>query len=147
MRRLALFIFPAMLAACLSTTDTSVRLDPTDTNVAGLFSLTLINGAPLPVLATVTSTQEFDLASDTVSITTDGAWTETTVYTVTSLTTDSTSTTVTVISGTYSIANQQINFVQTSPGSGNGQAFAGSVKGSQLTIVYGGSQFLYARSS
>jgi hypothetical protein len=51
---------------------------------------------------------------------------------------------VTNIGGTYTIAQQQINFVQSS--GGGSVAFAGSVKGNVLTILFGGSQFLYNRS-
>ena len=145
MRRLALLMIPVLVAACMSTVDNSIPLDPTDANVSGAFSLSSINGTALPVIASVTSTQEFDLMSDTVSMTTDGAWTETSVYKVTLLADNTTSSLVTQVSGTYAIANQQINFVQTS-GSG-GLTFAGSVHGNQLTIVYGGSQFFYNRST
>jgi hypothetical protein len=145
MRRIALLLVPVLVAACLDTSDASLQLDPTDANVAGAFALASINGTPLPVIASVTTTQEFDLASDTVSVTANGTWTETSVYVVTSLADNSASSLVTVIGGTYTIANQQINFVQTT--GGGSVAFAGSVRGTRLTIVFGGSQFLYNRSS
>jgi hypothetical protein len=138
-----MLLVPILAGACLST-DSSLSLDPTDANVAGAFALSTINGGPLPVIATVTSTQEFDLASDTVSIGSDGTWTEISVYTVTLLADGTKSTNVTNIGGTYSIAQQQINFVQSS--GGGSVAFAGSVKGNVLTILFGGSQFLYNRS-
>jgi hypothetical protein len=80
-----------------------------------------------------------------VAVTASGTWTETSVYNVTALADNTTSTLVTVIGGTYAIANQQINFVQTT--GGGSVAFAGSVRGNRLTIVFGGSQFLYNRSS
>jgi hypothetical protein len=145
MRRLALLVFPVLVAACMSTVDNSIPLDPTDANVTGAFSLSAINGTVLPVIASVTTTQEFDLMSDTVSLATDGTWTETSVYKVTLLADNTTSSLVTQIGGTYTIGSQQINFVQTS-GSG-GLTFAGSVRGNRLTIVFGGSQFLYNRSA
>ena len=145
MRRVLLLLFPVLAAACLSTADTSLQLDPTDANVAGAFSLASINGTVLPVLASVSSSQEFDLTSDTVSIASDGTWKETSVYKVTQLSDNTSATTATVISGTYTIANQQINFVQTS--GGGSLSFAGSVRGDRLTIVFAGSQFLYNRSA
>ena len=145
MRRVLLLLFPVLAAACLSTADTSLQLDPTDANVAGAFSLTSINGTVLPVLASVSSSQEVDLTSDTVSIASDGTWKETSVYKVTQLSDNTSATTATVISGTYTIANQQINFVQT--GGGGSLSFAGSVRGDRLTIVFAGSQFLYNRSA
>jgi hypothetical protein len=145
MRRIAMLLVPIVLAACLSTEDSSLNLDPTDTNVAGSFSLSTINGAILPVIASVTTTQEFDLTSDTVSIGSDGTWAEISVYSVTLLADNSKTTLVTTIGGTYAIASQQINFVQTT--GGGSVSFAGSVKGNRLTIVFGGSQFLYNRST
>jgi hypothetical protein len=80
-----------------------------------------------------------------MSIGTDGTWTEISVYTVTLLADGTKSTMVTTIAGTYSIAQQQINFVQTT--GGGSVSFAGSVKSTRLTIVFGGSQFIYNRSS
>jgi hypothetical protein len=138
-----MLLVPVLVGACLSADD-SLTLDPTDANVAGSFALTSINGGVLPVVATVTSTQEFDLASDTVAIASDGTWAEISVYTVTLLADGTKSTMVTTIAGTYTIAQQQINFVQTT--GGGTVSFAGSVKGNVLTILFGGSQFLYNRS-
>jgi len=143
-RRIAMLLVPILVGACLSTDD-ALSLDPTDANVAGSFALSTINGGPLPVIATVTATQEFDLASDTVALTSTGTWTEISVYTVTLLADGTKSTTVTNIGGTYTIAQQQINFVQTS--GGGSVSFAGSVKANILTILFGGSQFLYNRST
>ncbi len=145
MRRFALLLVPVLVCACLSTANDSLALDPTDTNVAGAFILSTINGSQLPVVASVTATQEFDLTSDTVSITADGNWTETSVYNVTALSNNAVSNLVTTIGGTYTIANQQINFVETS--GGGSVSFAGSVRNNVLTIVFGGSQFFYNRSS
>ena len=139
-----MLLVPILVGACLSTEDSSLTLDPTDANVAGAFALSTINGGPLPVIATVTSTQEFDLASDTMSIGSDGTWSEISVYTVTLLADGTKSTMVTTIGGTYTIAQQQINFVQTT--GGGSVSFAGSVRSSRLTIVFAGSQFIYNRS-
>ena len=145
MRRVLLLVLPVFAAACLSTpTDNTPPLEPTDANVAGAFSLTSINGGALPVLVSISSAQESDLTSDTVSIASDGTWTETSVYRITQLSDNTTSTNTSVISGSYTIANQQINFLQTS-GTAS-LAFAGSVKGDRLTILFAGSQFVYARS-
>jgi len=145
MRRIAVLLVPMLVGACLSTEDSALTLDPTDANVAGSFALSTINGTPLPVVATTSATAELDLASDTVSIASDGTWTETSVYTTILLADGSRSTMVSAIGGVYTIASQQINFVQTS---GQGSvSFAGSVRGNRLTIVFNGSQFLYNRSS
>ncbi len=145
MRRIVWLLVPVFLAACLDTSNDALSLGPTDANVTGAFALASINGTVLPVIASVTSTQEFDLTSDTVSMTPTGTWTETSVYNVTALADNSTSTLVTTVGGTYTIANQQIDFVQTS--GGGAVTFAGSVQGNRLTILFNGSQFLYGRSS
>jgi hypothetical protein len=143
MRRIAMLLVPVLVGACVSA-DSSLSLDPTDTNVAGAFALSSINGSFLPVIASVTATQEFDLTSDTVSIASDGSWTEASVYSVTLLADNSKTTLVTTIGGIYTISSQQINFVQTT--GGGSVTFAGSVKGNRLTILFSGSQFLYNRS-
>lgn len=138
-----MLLVPILAGACLSS-DSSLSLDPTDANVAGSFALSTINGGPLPVIASVTTTQEFDLASDTLAITSNGTFSEVSVYTVTLLADGTKSTMVGTIGGTYTIAQQQINFVQTS--GGGSVSFAGSVKGNVLTVLFGGSQFLYNRT-
>jgi len=144
MRRIAVLLVPMLVGACLPADDT-LKLDPTDPIVTGSFALSSIDGTFLPVVANMSSTQEIDLASDTVSIASDGTWTETSVYTVTMLADNSKTTTVSNIGGTYTIASQQINFVQTT---GDGSvAFAGSVRGNRLTVLFNGSEFLYNRSS
>lgn len=144
MPRVALLLMvPVLAAACLSS-DTSPVLAPTDANVTGAFFLSTINGSSLPVIASVTATQEYDLLSDTVSMASDGTWSETSVYQVRSLTDQSTSSLVTVVGGSYTISKQQINFVETTGGT---LTFAGSVRGDQLTIIFGGSQFFYNRST
>src|SRR5262249_27022627 len=139
MRRIAMLLVPILVAACLSTEDDSLTLDPTDSNVSGSFALSTINGSSLPIIASVNTVQETDLLSDTVTISSNGTWTETSVFNVTTFPGNTASTQISVIGGTYTIGNQQINFVQTT---GTGAvAFAGSVKGTRLTVVFGGSQF------
>lgn len=142
MRRRAWIAGLAFLGACQSSS-TDFHLGPTDANVAGQFTLVSINSAPLPVQAVLTTTESWALTSDTLSITPDGKWAETTVYIVTQLSDGSTSTRTTNSGGTYTIANQAINFVLTSGGTA---AFTGSVQGSTLTLLYNGGHFFYLRT-
>ena len=132
----------ALLAACQSSS-TDFHLGPTDANIAGQFTLVSINSTPLPVAALVTATESWALTSDTLSIGASGEWTETTVYAVTQLSDGSISSRTTTAGGTYAIANQIINFTQTTGGSGT---FTGSVQGSSLTLLYNGGHFFYVRT-
>lgn len=142
MRRIAWMTAVAFLAACQSSSS-DFHLGPSDANVAGQFTLVSINSAPLPVPAVLTTTESWSLTSDTLSITTDGQWTETTVYVVTQLSDGSTSNRTTASAGTYTIANQTINFVLTTGGTAS---FTGSVQGSTLTLLYNGGHFFYVRT-
>lgn len=142
MRRIAWIAGLAILAACHSSSS-DFHLGPTDANVAGQFTLVSINSAPLPVPALLTTTESWSLTSDTLSITPDGQWTETTVYLVTQLSDESTSTRTTISGGTYTIANQVIDFVLTTGGTAT---FSGAVQGSTLTVLYNGGHFFYVRS-
>ena len=131
----------ALLVACQSSS-ADFQLGPTDANVAGQFVLVSINSNPLPVPALVTTTESWALTSDTLSITTDGQWTETTVYVVTQSSDGSTATRSTSSGGTYTIADQKINFTQTD----GGAVFTGSVQGSSLTLLFNGGHFFYVRT-
>jgi hypothetical protein len=133
----------SVVAACQGSSSEPFQLGPTDANVAGRFSLAAINSNPLPVPALQTTTEDWALTSDTLSIADNGQWTETTVYLVTQIADGSTSTRTSSIAGTYTIVNQRINFLQTSGGSAT---FTGSVQGNTLTLLYQGSHFMYVRT-
>ncbi|HTI61964.1 MAG TPA: hypothetical protein VL524_00550 [Gemmatimonadaceae bacterium] len=141
MRRFRWLASLALLTACQSSSS-DFQLGPTDANVAGQFTLVSINSNPLPVSALVTTAESWDLTSDTLSITADGKWAETTVYVVTQASDGSTSTRSTGVNGTYTIADQKINFMQT----GGTATFTGSVRGSSLTLLYNGGHFFYVRT-
>jgi hypothetical protein len=110
--------------------------------VVGTFALTLSNGRPLPVVARLTNDEEWDITSDQFVIAADNTWNETTNYRVTSFSSGTASTQSTSSSGTYTIANGQINFVMAVGGTAT---FTGSVSGKSLTILYAGGQFFYTR--
>lgn len=142
MRRNAWLAATALLVACQSSS-TDFQLGPTDANVAGQFALVSINSTPLPVPALQTSTESWALTSDTLSITASGEWTETSVYAVTQLSDGSISNRTTSAGGTYTIANQVINFTQTTGGTGT---FTGSVQAGALTLLYNGGHFYYVKT-
>src|SRR5262249_11933140 len=114
----------------------------TDTNVAGSFSLVAANGQPLPIVAALTTTEQWNLAGDKLVLDAAGTWGGTTTYTVLTLASGATRDTVANTIGTYVVANGQINFTITTPPGG---AFTGSVTGKTLTLLYNGGTFSYSR--
>jgi hypothetical protein len=132
------------LAACGSATQPTVDLSlaPTSTDVAGNFNLISANGTAPPFAAFSTSTQDWTLMADTLSMTANNAWTESTKYLVTSRIDGSIATQYTVVSGSYAIVSGQINFTMLVGGTAT---FAGSVTGSTLTLIYNGTKFIYTK--
>lgn len=142
MRRLAVAVaLCATIVGCNQSHDT-VGLSPTDANVAGTFSLVLANGQPLPLLVSLTSSEERDLVGDQFVIDAAGTWNETTSFKITDLQSGAERDTAGTTLGTYTIANGQINFVITTTPTGT---FTGSVTGSTLIVLYSGSRFAYSR--
>ena len=141
MRRLPMFVALFALFGCTDSPP-DFKLGPTDANIVGSFNLAYSNGQPLPILARLTTAEEWDMTSDQLVIAADNTWNETSKYTVTTFATGGVSSQQTASSGTYSIGNNQINFVITAGGTGG---FNGSVNGNTLTLVYNGGHFLYTR--
>jgi len=141
MRRLSLLLSLLVAVGCAADV-TDPALAPTDANVVGTFSLTSSNGRLLPIIARLTSDEEWDLTSDQFVIGADNTWTETTTYLITSFATAGTSTQFSTSSGTYAISNNTINFVMTVGGMAG---FTGSVTGKTLSLLYNGGSFIYSR--
>jgi hypothetical protein len=132
----------AALIGCSSSSEPTTTLPVTSPDVVGTFALTSSNGVVPPFTAFTTATEQWNLQSDFFAIAPDGTWTETTNYLVFLLADGSSSTRQSVVSGTYSIANGQINFVMTTGGT---STFAGAVSGNALLIVFNGKPFGYTR--
>jgi hypothetical protein len=141
MRRFALLLLGGSLLGCQTATDT-FELGPTDTNVAGTFALTTINGGILPVLARLSTVEEWDLTADTLRISNDSTWTETSFYTVTTLADGTVNQSQSIASGVYALADKQINFTMRVGGTAT---FIGAVQGSTLTLVFNDNHFVYLR--
>ena len=141
MRRFVLLLMVSSLTACQAAADDFV-LGPTDTNVSGTFALTTINGGVLPVVARVTNTDRWDLVADTLRISGDSTWTETSFYTVNSLADGSITTSQSIASGVYAIADKQINFTMRVGGTAT---FIGAVQTNVLTLVFNDAHFVYLR--
>jgi len=129
MRRLAAAL--ALCATMIGCAESSVTftLPTTDTNVAGTFSLVAANGQPLPLVAQITQSEQWNLSADKLVLDPAGTWSEATTYTVLTLASGATRDTVANTIGTYAIANGQINFIVTTAPGG---AFTGSVTGKSL---------------
>jgi hypothetical protein len=130
-----------VLLGC-GTSATDLTLGPTDTNVAGTFMLTSANGQPLPIIASITLTEQWNLTQDQLVLTADGNWTETTSYQIFNLSDGSERASDGVSSGTYTIDSKQINFLRTVGGSAS---FSGSLSGNVLSLLFEGGRFLYTR--
>jgi len=142
MRRLAAaLVLCAAMIGCAESSAT-FTLPTTDANVTGTFSLVAANGQPLPIVAQLTPTEQWNLSADKLVLDTLGKWTETTTYTVLTLASGATRDTLANTIGTYAIANGQINFIVTTPPGGG---FTGSVTGKTLTLLYSGGTFQYTR--
>src|SRR5690242_4053940 len=141
MRRLPLLLLAAGLLGCQAAADEFV-LGPTDPNVSRTFALTTLNGGPLPVVARLSTTERWDLSADTLRISGDSTWTETSFYNVTALTDGSITQTQSIASGVYAIADKQINFTMKVGGTAT---FIGAVQGGTLTLVFNDAHFVYLR--
>jgi len=139
-------LLASLVAACGGSTEPTIdtSLKPTSSNVAGTFNLISANGTAPPFEARLTSTADWTLVSDTIVVAANSTWTEATQFSVVSLLDNSTSTQFSLVSGSYVIANGQINFTMTDGGT---LKFPGSVTGDTLTIIFSGARFLYTRIS
>ena len=141
MRRIAFLVSLVALAGCAGDTP-EFTLGPTDANVVGTFSLTNSNGRLLPIVARLTTEEEWDMTSDQLIIRADLTWSETSNYKVTTFQTGGISAQQTSSSGTYEIADSKINFVMTNGGTAT---YTVSVSGNTLTMIYNGGHFIYTR--
>jgi hypothetical protein len=144
MRRLIIALAAIAALGCGADADSPLpTLPATSTDVVGDFQLRSANGNALPFVAFTTTTGEaWELASDKIIVSADGKWSETTLYVVHKLSDGTSTSKESVVSGTYAIANAQINFVMTQGGT---DTFAGSVVGTELRVLYTGKLFIYVK--
>jgi hypothetical protein len=141
MRRLALLLLAVSALGCQTASDEFV-LGPTDADVSGTFALSTINGGTLPVVARLTTDERWDLAADTLRISSDSTWTETSFYNVIALADGSITQAQSIASGVYGIADNQIDFTMNVGGTAS---FIGAVQGGTLTLVFNDTHFVYQR--
>ena len=141
MRRLSYLAAILALLGCGHDSE-EPTLAPTDANVAGSYALSTANGRLLPIIVSLTADAEWDLSADNFVISTDNTWTDTTTYAVKSFTAGTVTTQQTGATGTYAIANGQINFTMITGGTAT---FSGSVTGNTLSLLFNGGHFVYSR--
>ena len=141
MRRLSCLAVILALLGCGHDSE-EPTLAPTDANVTGSYALSTANGRLLPIIVSLTADAEWDLSADQFMIFADHTWTDTTTYAVKSFTSGAVTTQQTGASGTYAIANGQINFTMFTGGTGT---FPGSVTGNTLSLLFNGGHFVYSR--
>jgi hypothetical protein len=142
MRRYAPLLLLAMSLSGCQTTSDEFTLGPTDVNVSGTFGLTTINGGPLPIVARLSTVDRWELFADTLRISGDSAWTETSYYNVTTLADGNVTKTQSIAAGVYVVADKQINFTMRVGGTAT---FLGAVQSNTLTLVFNDSHFIYSR--
>lgn len=143
MRRLLIALLAAASMACGVDEAAAPTLPPTSIEVEGDYIMRWANGSAPPFIAFTTATGEaWELASDKIFVKTDGTWSEVTLYVVHKQSDGSQSSRESTVSGTYTIANNQINFTMTEGGT---DKFAGSVNGSELRVLYSGRLFIYTK--
>lgn len=145
MRRLiTLFLGIAGVAivGCSTNDSGTLALAPTDSVVTGTYILQLANGNPVPFAAFQTATDLWAIAGEKIVLSPDLTWSDTTNYQVISLLNGNERDTLSTSAGTYSLGNNQINFLTTSNGTAS---YVGSVSGNVLDVRFQGSRFVYTR--
>ena len=142
MRRFSLFLVAAAVGCGAAAAGADLTLGPTDANVTGTFNLQTSNGLLLPVSFILNQAQEWSLVADQIILSADNTWVETSTFIVTDLSTGVKTNTQSLVSGTYSVASGQINFVMTVGGT---TTFTGSVTGNTLSLVLNGGRYVYSR--
>jgi hypothetical protein len=90
----------------------------------------------------VTTTEVWSLTADKLMLQANNTWVDSIAYSVVNRFDQSTTGRGSVTSGTWAIANGQINFTMTSGGT---STFAGAVVGSTLQVNYNGARYVYSR--
>lgn len=130
------------LVGCSDSTESNLTLPVTSTDVIGSFALTSADGVAPPFVAFTSATEQWRLTADAITLASNGTWSETTTYLVFALSDGTSAPRQTVVSGTYFIANGQINFTMTN---GGASTFIGSVSGNALILISNGKRFAYTR--
>lgn len=135
MRRLLSLAVILAAVACGSDDSTT----PTQTSVAGTWTLQTINGSPLP-FTVATSPAKIEWLSSVVNVTSNGTWTSS--LQVRTTVNGQASTTTSTDAGTYTLSGNNVAILSSSPGS---TAQAGTINGNTLTVSQQGFVFVYTK--
>jgi hypothetical protein len=134
MRRLLSFALVFAAIACGSDDSTT----PTQSSVAGTWTLQTINGSALPF--TLSASPQIELLSYVVTATSNGTWTSS-QQTRTTIGTQVTTTT-TNDAGTYTLSGNNVAILSNTAGS---TAQAGTISGNTLTLTQSGLTFVFQK--
>ncbi|MEO7711961.1 MAG: hypothetical protein ABIV10_03505 [Gemmatimonadaceae bacterium] len=107
-------------------------------SIAGAYSLTTVNGAPLPFVATQAGTYKYEITADTYTLAAGGTWTEMRADRTTSNGAVTTSTKTDA--GSWSTNGTVITL--TSPTNG---AVSGTVSGNTLSLTSQGNTLVFSK--
>jgi len=134
MRRLIALVLALTFVACGSDDST----EPSNSSVAGTWSLQTINGSPLPFTLSPAPTK-IEILSATAVINSNGTWTSSS-QTRTTLGTQAPTTTTETDNGTYTISGSTIALR-----SSDGTVESGTVSGNTFTQVESGFTFVFKK--
>ena len=136
MRRLVSLALVLAVAGCGSDSSTT----PTNSSVAGTWTLQSVNGSPLPFTLSA-SPAKIELLSDVVVATSNGTWTST-QQTRTTIGTGTPTTSTATDGGTYTLSGNNVSILSSSAGS---TAQAGTINGNTLTLSQSGLTFIFQK--
>jgi len=108
-------------------------------SIAGAYSLTTVNGAPLPFVVQQAGTYKYEITADTYTLAAGGTWTE--EWTDRTTSNGAVTTSTNTDAGTWSGNGASITL--TSPASG---AVSGTVSGNTLSLSADGFTLIFTKS-
>jgi hypothetical protein len=136
MRRFVTLALVLAVIGCGSDNSTT----PTNTSVAGTWTLQTVNGSALP-FTLATSPAKLEVLSYVVVVTSNGTWTSS-EQTRTTIGTQPPVTATVTDAGTYTISGNNVALTSNTAGSA---AQAGTVSGNTFTIVQSGFTFVFQK--
>ena len=135
MRRFVSVTLALVIAACGSDSSSA----PTNSSVAGTWTLQTVNGSALPYTASP-SPAKLEILSNTVTATSAGTWTST-AQIRTTIGTQAPTTATQTDAGTYTLSGNNVAISSTA----NGVVGAGTISGNTLTLTQAAGVFVYKK--
>jgi hypothetical protein len=138
--RIAVVLAATVSLACSSSTE------PKTPSYVGVYGLALVNAGGLPATVFQNSAGRDVLLNGTMTIRSDGSYTETLNYSVVLISGAATPETNTE-NGQYTVVGSQITFTIPAQGTTAAFSYTGAVSGSSLTYTYSGTSYTYQKQS